>query len=135
MREDNFLYQVDLLRSYMIFIFLCKSAGRASHTLFPLYKGLLYTFVLLVKSFLSLTLFALLRVMFVVCVHLFSAMELWEKNYFSYVSFTPKLKIFDTIFFLKQFQVTSIFRYYTVFNPSDCLLLNVIYFAYPVSRA
>ena len=33
---------------------LCKSAGRVSHSLFPLYKGLLYTFVLLVWSCLSL---------------------------------------------------------------------------------
>ena len=79
MREDKVLvpgtqklYDFSLFLKECMSFSLCKSAGRVSHSLFPLYKGLLYTLVLLVKSFLSLTLFALLRVMFVLFVHLFS---------------------------------------------------------------
>ena len=67
--------------------------------------------------------------MFVLFVHSGASGE----HYFCHVSFTSKLQIFDSIFFLKQFQLTSIFGYYTVFDPSECLVLNVIYLAYPVS--
>ena len=83
-REDKLLvpgtqklYDFSLLLKECMSFSLCKSAGRVSHSLFSLY------FVLLVKSFLSITLFALLRVIFVLFIHLFSAMELWENITFA----------------------------------------------------
>ena len=64
--------------------------------------------------------------MFVLLIHLFLAMELWENNVFY---FTSNFQIFDTIYFLCSSFKSLLFSGMI----QDCLLLNVIYFVYSVS--
>ena len=59
-----------------LFLSFCRFDGRESHSRIPRYRGLLKTFVLLVKSFFNLTLVVLLRSLSIETVLRFSLSEL-----------------------------------------------------------